>query len=352
MNTRWITSVLLAGMAALGLSACLRPIAPKVTILEPMATITPLPYQATHRPPIAAATHEPPIAVATLEIFPTATPIPTQPQPTFTPLPTLPQLTYIPAFERDGVMDIPITLGATPQKLALAPCAQEGAYLVEIIPGNNAPDGAYVETSILPESDGQAWYDVLTYAAPAINPAIDAVARVRWITGWRVVERFSLTLTGGEWRGFVISPEALGNAYLVEVNPLEPGAAGDRVQEARILPEYTEGKWQDVLRIREARRQGPLPVEVVVYAAPISLSVDSYDLVLKAGDWPGYGVDYTISQAAYLIGVKPISMSQATLDKAVVEQEFNGSDWNSVVRLRLADYSEALNLRVRIYQVP
>jgi hypothetical protein len=318
-------------LLVLTLAACRFP-PPTPIIIHLEATVRPILPTVTYRPPIAAATHSG--------------------GPTATALPFRPEATPIAALRHDEVLEIPIIIGAIPQKLALGPTSAAGAYLVEIVPGLNAPDGAHIVTSILPESDGEQWRDVLTYASPEIGSPIEATARIRLVSGWRVAGRFALDLKAGEWVGIVISDQALGVGYLVEVNPLEPMPAGNRIETARILPEFNQGQWRDVLRIQSPRGQTATAVEVVVYAAPATLSYDSYDLSIKAGDWPGWGIDSTTSPQAYLVGVKPLTQIESHIETVVVQQEFNGSQWHTLVRAALGANRPELSLRIIIYQIP
>lgn len=327
MNTRWMHTRIVICLAVLGLSAC-RLTPPTPVIIEILVT-----------PPAAATpTHRPPIAAATLPNGPTATPTPAALQ--------------IPPIIFEDLVDIPINLSAAPQKLYLGSCGETGGYLVEIIPGPLAPDGAYVVQTILPESDGQMWMDVLTYSAPGVTSPIPATARIRRITDWQIAGRYLLELSGGAWIGTEVSASALGAGYLVEINPLEPQPYGSRIEQARVLPEFYDNKWHDVLRLRVPEDQQATPVEVIVYTAPSSLSKSSFELKLKPNDWPGSGLDMTSSQAAYLVGIKPLTPMEGVIEKVVVQQEFDGRQWNTVLRAALGATQTTLHLKILVYKVP
>lgn len=324
MKAHWMIALFTTIM--MSLTACR--LAPPTPII---ITALPIEVTATHKPPIAAAT-----------ISTDATP---------TPFPDSPEMTRIASIQQEGIVEVPVLLEAAPQKLVLGPSSDEGAYLVEIVPGPNVPNGAHIVMTILPESDGQVWNDTLTYSSPELTRPVEATAHIRRINSWPVAGRYLMELNG-DWVGMVVNSQAAGSGYMVEVNPLEPQPSGQRIEKARVLPEFFNGQWQDVLRIQTPGGQMLTPVEVVVYATPADLAYNHHDLSLKDGGWPGWGIDRTDSPAAYLVGVEPLTNIESHIEAVLVQQEFDGHQWNSVVRAMLGENRPALNVRVYLYWIP
>ena len=59
------------------------------------------------------------------------------------------------------------------------PSRNKGGYVVEVTPFDSAPDGAYVEETVVqPEYPGDAWYDILRLIIPADQPPLRVHVRI------------------------------------------------------------------------------------------------------------------------------------------------------------------------------
>lgn len=239
------------------------------------------------------------------------------------------------------------------QKHVLGACSAEGGYVVDISPLVKANDGTHIEHKVLPEFDGEQWNDVLWILMPEENHPIAVKVNVYSTAGWPVIWRADLELTA-EWNGYVVRDSSERGAYIVEINPYEPGIPGDAVAKALVEPEFPWGSWVDVLRIQLPEGQAPLWADVAIYSQPDPIASMEIETTVFPEDWQGFILGPSNLEQAYLVEIDPLLAEGTWLEKFTIQPEFDGEQWNDVLRLFVPGGDPpfpALPLIARIYTV-
>ena len=151
--------------------------------------------------------------------------------------------------------------------------------------------------------------------------------------------------------GYMVVESASVGGYVIEINPHGAGASGDRVEKAIMQPEFPTDTWWDVLRIQIPAEQTPLEAEVIVYQTPAGMPVVAeYELVAEPGAWHGLGVGLSQQGGAYVVEMTPTTSDNPSwLYRYTLQPEFDGENWNDVVRLMVHPDFPPMPLRVTVY---
>jgi len=237
-------------------------------------------------------------------------------------------------------------------KFVLGPCTTDGGYLVDITPLEASTNGAHIEQQILPEFDGEMWVDVLSLLLPEQASPLLIQVELASTVGWPIAFQQILTYNPGDWTGFIIQESKAQAGYVIEINPLSAGEFGDRVEKALVQPEFTADAWWDVLRIQIPVEQAAMEAQVVIYQTPSNLPVAAeYELVAEPGVWHGLGVGLSKQGGAYVVEMTPTTWDNPSwLYRYTIQPEFDGENWNDVVRLMVHPDFPRMPLRVTVYQ--
>jgi hypothetical protein len=236
------------------------------------------------------------------------------------------------------------------KKITLGPSSDQGGYAVDITPLSPSTDGAHIEKKVLPEFDGEQWNDVLWMLMPETAHRLPVSVDVYSTAGWPVIWQGNLELTT-EWNGYCIRDSVERGAYVIEINPLAPGFPGDTVDKAIVGPEFPWGAWVDVLRIQLPFEQDAMQAEVVIYSQPDLPVAAEIEDVVQPGVWQGYGIGPSSDAKAYLVEIDPSENVGNWLYSYTIQPEFDGTTWNDVLRLMVAEGFEPMLLTARVYAV-
>jgi hypothetical protein len=170
-----------------------------------------------------------------------------------------------------------------------------------------------------------------------------------------LIADMDVTLEPGVWHGWEMKPSYECGGYLVEVTPLEPSVDGAHVERAVVQPEYNGFEWNDVLRVMIPDYQPPLNANVRVYNTcqfPVVMELE--EVVLEAGAWMGWVVGPASMDRGYIVEVTPLEDSSdgAYVDRALVQAEYDGYEWNDVLRVMTPEGFGALKAQIRVYATP
>ncbi len=236
-------------------------------------------------------------------------------------------------------------------RVVVGPTSLEGGYVVDISPMHASADGAYVQHKIVPEFDGEQWNDVLWMLQPVGSEPLKVKVNLFSTVDWPLAFQNTLELTPGELQGYIIQDAAFRAGYVVEVDPLDLGKAGDTFENLFVQPEFP-GDWYDVLRIQIPASQPALRVNVKVYRTPEDLPVQSEFIVhLEPGEWKGFVLGESKPRMGYVIEVTPLHDEDNQILTYRVQPEFNGSDWLDVARLMIPAERPATDVMITIYNV-
>lgn len=95
----------------------------------------------------------------------------------------------------------------------------------------------------------------------------------------------------------------------------------------------------------------PGPV-LAAESPPDSLLIADMDVTLEPGVWHGWVMQPSCGCGGYMVEVTPLepSLSGAYVDRALVQPEWNGQEWNDVLRVMIPGDQPPLEVNVRVYQ--
>jgi hypothetical protein len=319
------------------------------------------------------------IATAALRTLPTQQPSPTPPQapsatPTPVPSPTItrapsdtpytwgkrlptPVPDYVPGRGMAVLMgESPYELSILPggwQAYQIGPSANEWGYLVDINPQGPAPEGAYVESKILPEYFTGQWVDVLWLRAPGILDSLPVSLDLISTQGWDVKYENYTKLTPGEWTGWGMFDNAEGCGGVLDISPdnVDQSGQGATIQNTRVQPEFP-GNWIQVIRV-QLSNQAVSQNAWLRYSAPGSLGVEQLrkQATLSPSEWNGFVVASSNIHQGYVVEVMPQKKSDNEVAFAVVRPESNGETWNDVLRVYVPEGRPPLEALLRVLAV-
>jgi hypothetical protein len=236
-------------------------------------------------------------------------------------------------------------------KETLGASALEGGYVVDITPLTPSVNGASIEHQILPEFDGEKWNDTLWMKLSNETTPQKVRVQVFSTIDWPVAFEGVIDLKPGEVHDFVIQDASNMAGYVVEVDPLKAGIAGDTFEQALVLPKFT-GDWYDVLRIQIPESQPALSANVRVYRTPDDLPVQAeFDVHLEPDDWVGFVMGEAKDRCVFLIEINPLVDEEIQIERFQVQPEYDGKDWKDIAHLKISAESPATDVRIRIYTI-
>ena len=351
----------------------------RVLVITVVVTAVPLPWEGT-LPTATPGGSVGPIAIATwLRTPPTQAPSPTPtqapsatptPEPSSTPtqapsetpplwgkqLPT-PIPDYTPGRGMAVLMgESPYELSILPggwQAYEIGPSANEWGYLVDINPQEPAPEGAYVESKILPEYFAGQWVDVLWLRAPGVLTSLPVSVDLIPSQGWKVTYANYTKLTPGEWTGWGMFDNAEGCGGVLDISPdnVDQSGRSAYIQNTRVQPEFP-GNWIQVIRV-QLSNQAVSPNAWLRYYAPGSLGVEILrkKATLSPGSWNAFVVAPGEVRQGYVVEVMPQKKSDNEVAFAVVRPEYNGESWEDVLRVYVPEGRPPLEALLRVLAV-
>jgi hypothetical protein len=146
-----------------------------------------------------------------------------------------------------------------------------------------------------------------------------------------------------------MQPSAACGGYIVEVTPLERSSTGAYIQTARVLPEYIDSTWYDVLRVGIPAGQPQLDVNVRVYQTCQLPVAAQFDFTFYCGQSIGIAFGAALQDRGYVLELSPLQAMEAQVTSAVVRPEYLSGQWLDVVRVTVPPDSIDLYTHVRIY---
>jgi hypothetical protein len=236
-------------------------------------------------------------------------------------------------------------------RVIIGPTSLEGGYVVDISPMRPSSDGAHVQHKVIPQFDGEQWNDVLWMLLPEGDEPLKVKVELFSTVDWPLAFQSTLELIPGELQGYIIQDASVRAGYVVEVDPLDLGNAGDTFENLFVQPEFP-GDWYDVLRIQIPTSQAPLKVNVKVYMTPKDLPVQAEFIVhLEPGEWNGFVIGESQERLGYVMEVTPLNDTDNQIQTYRVQPEFNGTDWLDVARLMIPSDRPVTDVKVTIYNV-
>jgi hypothetical protein len=236
-------------------------------------------------------------------------------------------------------------------RVVIGPTALDGGYVADISPMHPSADGASIQYKIVPEFDGDQWNDVLCMFLPVGLQPLKVKVNLFSTLAWPIAFQSTLDLLPGELQGYILQDASARSAYVIEVDPLDPGNPGDTFDNIFVQPEFP-GSWFDVLRLQIPAGQASLRVNVKVYKTPADLPVQSEFVVhLQPGEWDGFVMGESKQRKGYLMDVTPLIDADNQVLSYRVQPEFNGTDWQDVARLMIPADRPATDVLVTIYNV-
>jgi len=100
-----------------------------------------------------------------------------------------------------------------------------------------------------------------------------------------------------------------------------------------------------------ASRLMPEPA-LATESSPNSLLIADMDVTLEPGVWHGWVMQPSGACGGYFVEVTPLqpSIDGAYVERAVVQAEYNGFEWNDVLRVMIPGDQPSLDVNVRVYQ--
>ena len=256
-----------------------------------------------------------------------------------------------------------VLMGASPYALAIlpggwqayqiGPSANEWGYLVDINPLGSAPEGAYVESRILPEYFAGQWVDVLWLRAPGLLDALPVSLDLIPSQGWDVKYKNYTRLTPGEWTGWAMFDNAEGCGGVLDISPepADQAGRGAYIQNTRVQPEFP-GDWVQVIRV-QLSNQAVSQNAWLRYYTPGSLGLELLrkETTLSPGSWNGFVVAPSSARQGYVVEVMPQKKSDNEVAFAVVRPESNGEGWEDVLRVYVPEGRPALEALLRVLAV-
>lgn len=166
-----------------------------------------------------------------------------------------------------------------------------------------------------------------------------------------VVADIDVVLQPGVRHGFWLAPSALNQGYLVEITPRAPSVEGAHLV-SQVGPEFDGQQWNDVLRVELPADFPALPVNLRVYSTARWPVPAAWEAVLEPGVWHGFWLGPSSLNYGYVAEVTPLepSMEGASLERSVVQPEFDGVQWNDVLRVQIPAGQPALRVSLRVYR--
>jgi hypothetical protein len=125
---------------------------------------------------------------------------------------------------------------------------------------------------------------------------------------------------------------------------------GAYVEKALVQQEFFMGEWQDVLRVQMPGDQPDLRVHLRVYTTDGLPLLIERDLVLEPGVWTGTRLRPSSALGWYVVEINPRSHQAGEFVQTLrVQPEYDGRQWNDILRLQTPADQPQLSLQARVY---
>jgi hypothetical protein len=167
-----------------------------------------------------------------------------------------------------------------------------------------------------------------------------------------IVTQFNTTLQPGVWHGFVIGPSSLERGYVAEISPLQPSVDGAHIERYVVQPEFDGVQWNDVLRVQLPLDTPALEANIRIYHTARLPIVTQFNTTLEPGVWHGFVIGPSSLERGYVAEISPLqpSVDGAHIERYVVQPEFDGVQWNDVLRVQLSLDTPALEANIKVYR--
>jgi hypothetical protein len=168
-----------------------------------------------------------------------------------------------------------------------------------------------------------------------------------------LVADVNATLQPGVWAGWVLGSSSLDRGFVVEISPLEPSLCGHPLNEYVVQPEFNGTEWNDVLRVMNPEGCPEIDVNIRVYEISGLPVVSDFNATLQPGVWAGWVLGSSSVDRGFVVEISPLepSINGASIEKYVVQPEFNGVIWRDVLRVQIPGYHPQLDVNIRVYGI-
>ena len=211
-------------------------------------------------------------------------------------------------------------------------------------------NSGFLEKSVFqPEWDGKQWNTVLRLQmSKDVKPQPTRV-RVYEISKMPVHKEFTTTLNPGEWQGHSMGPSTVKAPFIAAFEPLTPEGF---LETHRFQPEWDGRQWNTVLRLQIPKTMRPMKLRVRVYLvkAPVYRKIDAD---LKGGHWQGYSMGPATVDRGFIAAFEPgrPPINGGFLEKSRFQPEWDGRQWNDVLRLQASSDLPRLTMGTYIYGI-
>ena len=194
-----------------------------------------------------------------------------------------------------------------------------------------------------PQDSTQSEETSMTTALSASQPATSA-------KGFPIYKQFSTTLKPGEWTGFSMGPATLDRAFVAAYKLANPTSNSGFLEKDVFQPEWDGKQWNTVLRLQMSKDVQPQPIDVCVYEIAGFPVVSEFETTLNPGEWQGHSMGPCSVNQAFVAAFLP-STKEGFLETHRFQPEWDGKQWNMVLRLQIPTSMHPMKLKVRVYQV-
>ncbi len=247
--------------------------------------------------------------------------------------------------------DLSVTLNPGDwQGFSMGKTTLDRAFVAAYSLANPNPSCGFLEKDVFqPEWDGKQWNTVLRLQMSKDVKPQPVKVRVYEISGMPVAREFTTTLQPGEWQGHSMGRCSVEQAFIAAFTPYTKEGF---LETHRFQPEWDGRQWNMVLRLQIPKHMEPMKLKVRVYQvkAPLHTKIDAN---LKGGQWQGYGLGPATVDHGFLAGFAPDKppVNRGFLEKSRFQPEWDGKQWNSVLRLQASGDLPSLHMPTHVYAV-
>lgn len=168
--------------------------------------------------------------------------------------------------------------------------------------------------------------------------------------GFPIYQQFAATLKPGEWTGFSMGQTTLDRAFVAAYSLANPPTNCGFLEKDVFQPEWDGKQWNTVLRLQMSRDVQPQPINVCVYQIAGLPIVREFETTLKPGEWQGHSFGPCTVDQAFVAAFLP-STKEGYLETHRFQPEWDGRQWNLVLRLQIPTHMQPMKLKVRVYKV-
>ena len=112
-------------------------------------------------------------------------------------------------------------------------------------------------------------------------------------------------------------------------------------------------QWLTGLRLQIPSSMAGMRLQVRVYKVANAPVAATFNAKLTAGEWRGYFLSQSSIDQAYLTAFSPAKppINAGFLEKHVVQPEWDGKQWNSVLRTQIPQSLPSLDLQTRVFAI-